>query len=102
MLKFLSLDKIEIQNFLYQLEKTLLQDFANRPYKRAGKNDIFKRREKKCVYATDFFSPFLIINCDFLIYQVPTNSHCGMVVRVLSVVQNLCCDNSKKVKTIEN
>lgn len=72
MLKFLSLDKVEIKSFLYQLEKNLLQDFANRPYKRAGKNDIFKRRKKKkCVYATNFFSPFLIINCDFLIYQVP-------------------------------
>lgn len=100
MLKFLSLDKVRIKSFLYQLEKNLLQDFVNRPYKRAGKNDIFKKRGVGSggnVYATNFFNLFLIINCYFLIYQVPTNGHCGVVSRVLSVVQNLCCDSSKKV-----
>ena len=56
MLKFLSLDKVEIKSFLYQLETNLLQDFANRPYKRAGKNDIFKRREKKNVCMLQIFS----------------------------------------------
>lgn len=70
--------------------------FADKSWKRAEEKDIFKRGEK--LYAAKSFSLCLIINFDFLGYQVPTNGQCTLVFRVSSVILKTALWLHKKIK----